>query len=179
MPAEPSDPGATTPPRRTSWTSDPHPARHGCGTGRRGGVAGGAGGSSEGTGVSGPHADRAGCRPQRDHLEDAALNRAWSFGERARRPLVTWVVDHATRGPDRDLELLRSAADTLVVSTWTVLAHDVSLAVLDPDGTPAARQPLRVVLGTRDLDPALPVLAGPGRTLHFATRDPHLALAAI
>lgn len=108
-----------------------------------------------------------------------ALNRSWTFGLRAGRPLVTWVVDHGTPGPVTDLDALRSAADTLVVSTWAVLAHDVSLTVLGPDGLPAARQPLRVVLGTRELDPALPVFDGPGRTLHFATRDPHLALEAI
>lgn len=108
-----------------------------------------------------------------------ALNRPWTFGARARRPLVTWVVDQGSGSPAADLAALRSAADTLVVSTWAVLGHDVSLAVLDPDGRPAARQPLRVVMGTRELDPSLPVFDGPGRTLHFATRDPHLALEAI
>lgn len=108
-----------------------------------------------------------------------ALNRPWTFGARARRPLVTWVVDQGPGSPAADLAELRSAADTLVVSTWAVVGHDVSLAVLDPDGTPAARQPLRVVMGTRELDPSLPVFDGPGRTLHFATRDPQLALEAI
>ena len=113
--------------------------------------------------------------------EALAVNRAWAFGVQAGRPLVTWVVEGgASAGsPNPDLDRLRAQVDTLVVSTWAVLAHDVSLAVLGPDGRPAARQPLRVVVGTRELDPGLPIFDGPGRTLHFATRDPALTLAAV
>lgn len=113
--------------------------------------------------------------------EALSLNRAWTFGVQTGRPLVTWVVEGggSAGGPNPDLDRLRAQVDTLVVSTWAVLAHDVSLAVLGPDGHPAARQPLRVVVGTRELDPGLPIFDGPGRTLHFATRDPALTLAAV
>lgn len=114
-------------------------------------------------------------------VEALALNRSWDFGVRAGRPLVTWVVEGgaSTGSANPDLDRLRAQVDTLVVSTWAVIAHDVSLAVLGPDGRPAARQPLRVIVGTRDLDPTLPIFDGPGRTLHLATRDPALALAAV
>ncbi|WPF82200.1 dihydrofolate reductase family protein [Sanguibacter sp. 4.1] len=151
MRAEPSDTGAPTPSTHLRTTPETDALRAG-----------------DSKTAPAPPAPQAAARMRAPHPGDDT---------RPGRPFVTWVVDHGTPAPD--LDALRSAADTLVVSTWAVLAHDVSLAVLDPDGTPSARQPLRVVLGTRDLDPGLPVFDAPGRTLHFATRDPHLALQAI
>ena len=66
-----------------------------------------------------------------------------------------------------------------MISTEDALSPDVPRPTLAPDGRPAARQPLRVVMGTRELDPGLPVFDGPGTTLHFETRDPTLTLAAV
>ena len=149
MRAEPPDTGATRPSAHCPDTTGAHPERPGDRT---------------------APASQAAARAH-GHLPGE--------GPQPGRPFVTWVVDRGSPGPDPDLDALRAAADTLVVSTWAVVAHDVSLAVLDPDGRPSARQPLRVVLGTRELDPSLPVFDAPGRTLHFATRDPHLALRAI
>lgn len=111
--------------------------------------------------------------------EAHAVNRAWSFGVQARRPLVTWVADGGPSAPSTDLDEVRAEADTLLVSTWTALSRQAPRPVLGPDGLPSARQPLRVVMGTQAVSTDLPVFDGPGSTLHFATRDPALALAAV
>jgi diaminohydroxyphosphoribosylaminopyrimidine deaminase/5-amino-6-(5-phosphoribosylamino)uracil reductase len=74
---------------------------------------------------------------------------------------------------------LRAEVDALVVGTGTALADDPALTARDRDGALAAHQPLRVVVGTRDL-PGAGRLAGPGgEVLHLRTRDPGEVLAAL
>ena len=102
--------------------------------------------------------------------EAAYAQRAWLHGIRTGRPYVTWkfaatldgrtaAADGTSRwitGPDAraDVHRLRATADTVLAGVGTVLADDPRLTVRHPDGTPAARQPLRVVVDSRGRTPA-------------------------
>jgi diaminohydroxyphosphoribosylaminopyrimidine deaminase / 5-amino-6-(5-phosphoribosylamino)uracil reductase len=132
--------------------------------------------------------------------EDArALNRVWTFAVEHARPFVTWKLaatldgrSAAADGTSRwvssaaarlDTHRLRALADTMLVGTGTVLVDDPLLTVRGPDDRPLRHQPLRAVLGERDLpadrrvlDPAL---SGGAETVHLRTRDPHVALAEL
>ncbi|VTR75616.1 bifunctional diaminohydroxyphosphoribosylaminopyrimidine deaminase/5-amino-6-(5-phosphoribosylamino)uracil reductase RibD [Cellulomonas hominis] len=129
--------------------------------------------------------------------EDAgrALLRPWLLAVGRGRPFVTlktaatldgrvaaadgtsrWITSPESRA---HAHALRAEVDALVVGTGTALADDPSLTARTPDGGLAEHQPLRVVVGTRDL-PAGGRLAGPGgEVLHLRTRDPRAVLAAL
>jgi diaminohydroxyphosphoribosylaminopyrimidine deaminase/5-amino-6-(5-phosphoribosylamino)uracil reductase len=72
---------------------------------------------------------------------------------------------------------LRATVDAIVVGTGTVLADDPALTARHPDGTLRDHQPLRVVVGHRDVPPGY-ALAAPD-VLHLRTRDPGAVLAAL
>ena len=130
-------------------------------------------------------------------LEDEAraLNRAWFFGVEHGRPLVTWTFaatldgrSAAADGSSRwissaaaraDVHRLRAACDVVLAGTATVEVDDPQLTVRDRDGRPAAQQPLRAVMGLRELDGSWRVLDDAAETVHLRTRDPHEALAAL
>jgi diaminohydroxyphosphoribosylaminopyrimidine deaminase/5-amino-6-(5-phosphoribosylamino)uracil reductase len=87
-----------------------------------------------------------------------------------------WITSPQARA---HAHALRAEVDALVVGTGTALADDPALTARTPDGSLAVHQPLRVVVGTRDL-PAGGRLAGPGgEVLHLRTRDPRAVLAAL
>ena len=67
---------------------------------------------------------------------------------------------------------LRAVADAIVVGTGTVFVDDPTLTAR-PDGTLAERQPLRVVVGEREISPDARVLNDDSRTMVIRTRDPH------
>jgi len=74
-----------------------------------------------------------------------------------------WITGEAARA---DVHRLRATVDAVAVGVGTVLADDPVLTVRAPDGTPAARQPLRVVLDARGRTPRTArVLDGTARTL--------------
>jgi diaminohydroxyphosphoribosylaminopyrimidine deaminase / 5-amino-6-(5-phosphoribosylamino)uracil reductase len=134
-------------------------------------------------------------------LEDRArqLNRVWTFAVDHRRPFVTWKFaasldgrSAAADGTSRwvsstaarhDTHRLRALCDTMLVGTNTVAVDDPRLTVRDVDDRPLARQPLRAVMGERDLDPGRRVfdteLTPGAETVHLRTRDPHVALAEL
>ncbi|WP_435741306.1 bifunctional diaminohydroxyphosphoribosylaminopyrimidine deaminase/5-amino-6-(5-phosphoribosylamino)uracil reductase RibD [Nocardioides sp. SYSU DS0663] len=130
-------------------------------------------------------------------LEDdaRALNRSWTFAVEHGRPFVTWKLattldgrSAAADGTSRwisgrasrlDVHRLRAGADVVLVGTGTVLADDPALTVRDADDVPLARQPLRAVMGLRELDAGRRVLDGQAETLLLRTRDPHEALATL
>jgi diaminohydroxyphosphoribosylaminopyrimidine deaminase/5-amino-6-(5-phosphoribosylamino)uracil reductase len=103
---------------------------------------------------------------------DAAdeLVRHWAFAVSAGRPWVTWKVASTLDGrvaavdgtsawvtspqARADVHELRSRCGAVVVGTGTALADDPSLTARYPDGTLRDRQPLRVVVGARDLPPS-------------------------
>lgn len=126
--------------------------------------------------------------------EAAALNEVWSFSLRRGRPKVTWkfaaTLDGRSAAADgtsqwitggqarADVHALRAECDAILVGTGTVLADNPRLTVRDSRGDPLAaeRQPLRAVMGLRDLssDAAMLDLATP--PLMLKTREPTEAL---
>lgn len=127
--------------------------------------------------------------------EARAVNRVWTFAVGHGRPFVTWklatTLDGRSAAADgtsrwvsgqesrRDTHRLRALADTMLVGTGTVAVDDPLLTVRDDDGTPLERQPLRAVMGERDLDPGRRVFNDDAETVHLRTRDPHAALAEL
>lgn len=126
--------------------------------------------------------------------EDAAseLNRGWLHGLTHHRPWVTWKFattldgfSAASDGTSRwvssaparlDTHRLRAECDVVLVGTNTVEVDDPELTVRDETGRPALHQPLRAVMGERDLDPVRRVFNEVADTVHLRTRDPHEAL---
>ena len=124
--------------------------------------------------------------------EARALNRVWTFAVEHGRPFVTWKFattldgrSAAADGTSRwvsspaarlDTHRLRALCDTMLVGTHTVAVDDPHLTVRDPEGTPLPRQPLRAVMGERDLDPGRRIFDGAAETVHLRTRDPEAAL---
>ena len=124
--------------------------------------------------------------------EAAALNARWARGVALSRPLVTWkfaaTLDGRSAASDgtsqwltgeasrADTHELRATRDAVLVGTGTVLADDPRLTARVPDGGLAAQQPLRVVMGLRDVPASARVHDGPGDVLHLRTRDPEVAL---
>jgi diaminohydroxyphosphoribosylaminopyrimidine deaminase/5-amino-6-(5-phosphoribosylamino)uracil reductase len=80
-----------------------------------------------------------------------------------------WITGEAARA---DVHRRRAVADAIVVGTGTVLADDPTLTAR-PDGTLAERQPLRVVVGEREISQDARVLNDDSRTMILRTRDPH------
>jgi diaminohydroxyphosphoribosylaminopyrimidine deaminase/5-amino-6-(5-phosphoribosylamino)uracil reductase len=123
------------------------------------------------------------------------LNRVWTFAVEHGRPFVTWKFattldgrSAAADGTSRwvssraarlDTHRLRGLADTMLVGTGTVEVDDPRLTVRDEVDEPVPHQPLRVVMGERDLDPDRRVLDDSAETLHLRTRDPHEALSRL
>ncbi|WP_238694477.1 bifunctional diaminohydroxyphosphoribosylaminopyrimidine deaminase/5-amino-6-(5-phosphoribosylamino)uracil reductase RibD [Nocardioides daphniae] len=127
--------------------------------------------------------------------ESAHLNRAWTFGVAHDRPLVTWkfattldgrsaAADGTSRwvsGPASRLDThrLRGECDTMLVGTSTAVIDDPQLTVRGADDQPLAHQPLRAVMGLRDLPADLRVLDDSAPSLRLLTRDPAAALAEL
>jgi diaminohydroxyphosphoribosylaminopyrimidine deaminase/5-amino-6-(5-phosphoribosylamino)uracil reductase len=87
-----------------------------------------------------------------------------------------WITSEAARA---DLHRRRAAADAIVVGTGTVLTDDPALTARLADGSLAARQPLRVVVGKRDIPGEAQVLNDDSRTMVIRTHDPHEVLKAL
>ncbi|AHH96149.1 Riboflavin biosynthesis protein RibD [Kutzneria albida DSM 43870] len=121
--------------------------------------------------------------------------RAWLHYARTGRPHVTWKYAAsldgrvaAADGTSRwissadsraQVHLLRRQVDAIVAGRGTVLADDPQLTARAEDGSPAERQPLRVVVGTGDLPPAARVLDDSAPTVHLRTNDPDEVLAEL
>lgn len=119
--------------------------------------------------------------------------RAWLHAVRAGRPHVTWKLaatldgrSAAADGTSRwitgeaaraEVHALRATVDAIVVGTGTMLADDPALTARRPDGSLSEHQPVRVVVGYRDVPPGY-ALAAPD-VLHLRTRDPDAVLAAL
>ncbi|OBF85446.1 riboflavin biosynthesis protein RibD [Mycobacterium sp. 852002-51163_SCH5372311] len=87
-----------------------------------------------------------------------------------------WITGEAARA---DLHRRRAAADAIVVGTGTVLADDPALTARLPDGSLAERQPLRVVVGMREIPSEAKVLNDDARTMVIRTHDPLEVLKAL
>ena len=127
--------------------------------------------------------------------EARALNRAWTFAMEHRRPFVTWKFattldgrSAAADGTSRwvtaraarvDSHRLRAQCDVMLVGTGTVETDDPELTVRDEYDEPLPHQPLRAVMGLRELDPGRRVLNDRAATVRLETRDPVAALALL
>lgn len=124
-----------------------------------------------------------------------SLNEAWAFATVRGRPLVTWKVAStldgrvaAVDGSSRwvtgsasraEVHALRAEMDAIVVGTGTALADDPSLTVRDAQGQPASSQPLRVVMGRRDLPAEAALRDGVAPLRHFPHESPQQVLQAL
>ncbi|MEV3904334.1 bifunctional diaminohydroxyphosphoribosylaminopyrimidine deaminase/5-amino-6-(5-phosphoribosylamino)uracil reductase RibD [Mycobacterium sp. NPDC050551] len=121
--------------------------------------------------------------------------REWLHKQRTGRPHVTWKfaasIDGRSAAADgssqwitgeaarADVHRRRARADAIVVGTGTVFADDPALTARRPDGSLADRQPLRVVVGVREISSEARVLDDDSRTMVIRTRDPHEVIRAL
>jgi len=129
--------------------------------------------------------------------EAREVNRAWTFAVDHGRPFVTWKfaasLDGRSAAADgtsrwvsnqaarRDTHRLRGECDVVLAGTGTVLVDDPQLTVRDDADQPLPRelQPLRAVMGLRDLPASRRVLDDHAETVHLRTRDTEEALAQL
>jgi diaminohydroxyphosphoribosylaminopyrimidine deaminase / 5-amino-6-(5-phosphoribosylamino)uracil reductase len=127
--------------------------------------------------------------------EARAVNRTWTFALEHGRPYVTWkfastldgrsaAADGTSRWissrPARiDTHRLRAECDVMMVGTGTVAVDDPELTVRDEYDDALPHQPLRVVMGERDLPTDARIFNDRAETLHVRTRDPQKALAQL
>jgi diaminohydroxyphosphoribosylaminopyrimidine deaminase/5-amino-6-(5-phosphoribosylamino)uracil reductase len=127
--------------------------------------------------------------------EARQLNRAWTFALEHGRPFVTWkfaasldgrsaAADGTSRWvssrPARtDTHRLRAQCDVMMVGAGTVAIDDPELTVRDEYDDPLPHQPLRVVMGERDLPADRRIFNARAETLQLRTHDPRKALAEL
>jgi len=70
-------------------------------------------------------------------------------------------------------------ADAIIVGTGTVFVDDPALTARLPDGSLADRQPLRVVVGEREISSEARILNDDSRTMLIRTHDPHEVIRAL
>ena len=122
-----------------------------------------------------------------------ALNEAWFFAVEHGRPHVTWkyattldgriaaadgssrwITEDASRA---DVHALRARSGAVVVGTGTALTDDPALTARCSAYT--GHDPLRVVVGHRDLPADSRLLDGSAETVHLRTHDPLDVLARL
>ena len=129
-----------------------------------------------------------------DEVAGGAL-REWLHKQRTGKPHVTWKfaasIDGRSAAADgssqwitseaarADVHRKRAVADAIVVGTGTVFIDDPALTARLPDGSLADRQPLRVVVGMREISSDARVLNDDSRTMVIRTRDPLEVIAAM
>ncbi|WP_417234572.1 RibD family protein [Arthrobacter sp.] len=120
------------------------------------------------------------------------LNHRWFAARRAGRPFTTlhlaqsldgriaaadgtsqWITGAGAR---EHSHAVRARAEAIIAGTGTILADNPRLTARTPDGTPAARQPLRVVMGHREVPASAAITDGPGY-VHLREHDPAAVLA--
>jgi diaminohydroxyphosphoribosylaminopyrimidine deaminase/5-amino-6-(5-phosphoribosylamino)uracil reductase len=123
------------------------------------------------------------------------LNRRWFLAVEAKRPFVTLhiaqTLDSRIAAEDgtsqwiscpeslADNHAIRRRIDAILVGTQTVLVDNPRLTARDVNGEASGEQPLRAVMGLRDVPPDAAVRGDDGKVLHLPTRDPHEALALL
>jgi diaminohydroxyphosphoribosylaminopyrimidine deaminase/5-amino-6-(5-phosphoribosylamino)uracil reductase len=121
-----------------------------------------------------------------------AQSRVWLTANRLGRPFVTlkWASSLDGRNAAQDgtskwisgeesrnhTHLERFHADAILVGTATVEADNPELTARAPDGSPYSSQPLRVVLGKRELDHGLRVFNRDAETVQLKTHSIEEAL---
>ena len=127
--------------------------------------------------------------------ESTALNATWTHLVTTGRPWVTWklasTLDGRSAAADGtsqwitgpvardDVHAQRARCGAVIIGTGTALTDDPRLTARRADGTLFDDQPLRVVVGERDLRPDARVLDDTAPTWHLRTRDPKEVLARL
>ncbi|KQY25130.1 bifunctional diaminohydroxyphosphoribosylaminopyrimidine deaminase/5-amino-6-(5-phosphoribosylamino)uracil reductase [Cellulomonas sp. Root485] len=127
--------------------------------------------------------------------EGRALLGAWLPSVERGRPFVTlkiatsldgriaaadgssrWITSEVSRHHAHDL---RAEVDAIVVGTGTALVDDPSLTARNAAGELHGQQPLRVVVGHRDLPPDARLRGPGGELVHVRTHDPAQVLSQL
>nr|WP_183320927.1 bifunctional diaminohydroxyphosphoribosylaminopyrimidine deaminase/5-amino-6-(5-phosphoribosylamino)uracil reductase RibD [Flexivirga oryzae] len=124
--------------------------------------------------------------------EAAALNETWSFAVTHERPWVVWkfamTLDGRSAAADgtsqwisnpesrAEVHELRARVGAVMVGTGTALADDPQLTARSAAGAVTGPQPLRVVVGERELPAAARVLDDAAPTVHLRTHEPEVVL---
>lgn len=129
--------------------------------------------------------------------EDAAaeLLRVWGRAVGAGRPFVTlkiatsldgrvaaadgtarWITSDQARA---HAHRLRAEVGAIAVGMGTVVADDPALTARTSDGALSAHQPLRVVVGRRDMPPRARLHGAGGELVHVRSHDPADVVAAL
>lgn len=127
--------------------------------------------------------------------EALELNRQWFQGVAEKRPYVTLhiaqTLDSRIAAEDgtsqwiscpeslADNHGLRGRIDAILVGTQTVLIDNPRLTARDASGEVSGKQPLRAVMGRRDIPADAAIWGADGRVLHLPTRDPREALSLL
>lgn len=127
--------------------------------------------------------------------EAKTLNRTWAHRLTTGRPWVTWklaaTLDGRSAAADgtsqwitgeasrADVHAQRARCGAILVGTGTALIDDPQLTARCSDGTLYADQPIRVVMGERDLPAVARVLDDAAPTWQLRTRDPRKVLGAL
>jgi diaminohydroxyphosphoribosylaminopyrimidine deaminase/5-amino-6-(5-phosphoribosylamino)uracil reductase len=120
--------------------------------------------------------------------EAAELLRVWAHAVRSGRPFVTlklgtsldgrvaaadgtsrWITSPQAR---EHAHRVRGTIDAIAVGTGTMLVDDPQLTARDSSGELAPHQPLRVVVGRRDVPEGARVRTPGGELVHLRTHDP-------
>ncbi|MDQ1052208.1 diaminohydroxyphosphoribosylaminopyrimidine deaminase/5-amino-6-(5-phosphoribosylamino)uracil reductase [Arthrobacter sp. SORGH_AS 212] len=127
--------------------------------------------------------------------ESLELNRRWFEAVAEKRPFTTLHIAQTLDGriaaedgtsqwissPESlaDNHGIRSRIDAILVGTQTVAVDNPRLNARDSSGNPAARQPVRAVMGLRDIPEDAAILGDDGLAVHLPTRDPREALTSL
>lgn len=127
--------------------------------------------------------------------ESLDLNRQWFEAVAAKRPFVTLhiaqTLDSRIAAEDgtsqwisspeslADNHAIRGRIDAILVGTQTVLVDNPRLTAREPSGELASKQPVRAVMGMRDIPADAAVHGRDGRVVHLPTRDPREALSIL
>lgn len=126
--------------------------------------------------------------------EARELNHRWFAARAAGRPFTTlhlaqsldgriaaqdgtsqWITGPVARAHSHGV---RATAEAIIAGTGTVLADDPRLTARTPSGEPSAQQPLRVVMGHRDV-PVGAAVRGDGNWRQLRTHEPAAVLEAL
>ncbi|TDZ45501.1 bifunctional diaminohydroxyphosphoribosylaminopyrimidine deaminase/5-amino-6-(5-phosphoribosylamino)uracil reductase RibD [Mycobacteroides franklinii] len=135
--------------------------------------------------IDGLAADRVSAGPLREWLHKQRTGRphvTWKYGasvdgrSAANDGTSQWITSEQSRA---DVHRRRAFADAVLVGTGTVFADDPQLTARTPDNELVAHQPLRVVVGMREVSMDAKVLNDDSHTMVIRTHDPAEVLAAL
>lgn len=135
--------------------------------------------------LDGQASDRVSAGPLREWLHKQRTGRphiTWKYGasvdgrSAANDGTSQWITSEQSRA---DVHRRRAFADAILVGTGTVFADDPQLTARTPDNELVPHQPLRVVVGMREVSSDAKVLNDDSHTMVIRTHDPAEVLAAL